>query len=638
VNERLHAADPAITSVFTFTFEGGSPANYVHNPMGMLISISAAERIFGSKDAVGKNIKVSAGKDTLLLSVAGVFEDYHDNSHDRFNIFIHYDEKILRRLQFEADAVSVYGRLLPGISLQAAEESLKKISPEPSFRYLLQPLPAIYFGPRVDGEEARHGDHYSVMILLCISALICFLALANFVNLTTLTLPKRAKELAIKKVVGASQGNLLFNLLRESFIITTLALCLAFVILIATTHWTLPILSLNITTALLKPDPFFILVLCILSGTVGMAPIAMTLPFTRASATQLLSTDTITFPRFRKNVIVFQLGISLSLVVAGLMIHRQINYSMIKEPGRNHDQIIYLPFPADMTEDGLYNLKKHWRDSNPHVVDVIAVSHLPNNINRKPAGKDFFSIEVDDDFLTFFNFSMRGGRWFGPNDSDSAIVNETGKADLALRHARAIGTVANFGGVFNQPDRPVRITRGRLSDYNFLCIRVLEVDIRQTISQMERVFSLGGIPAKVSLMDKKYEDVLEYENRLGRLTGLLTIISGVMACCAIYSLSLSISRERIRTVAVHKIFGAASFDLLKIFVRDFLRQMVVAILIFAPVTYLLLAEWLRTFAYAADFKIADPMISTGFCLTIIYLTCGAQAARMNKENLVQVLK
>jgi putative ABC transport system permease protein len=175
-------------------------------------------------------------------------------------------------------------------------------------------------------------------------------------------------------------------------------------------------------------------------------------------------------------------------------------------------------------------------------------------------------------------------------------------------------------------------------DYNFLCIRILEVNIRGTLALIERMFAEEGTRIRITFLDKNYLHVMEYENRLGTLTGLLTLISGLMACCAIYSLSLSVSRDKLRQIAVHKIFGASMVNLVMLFVRDFARQTGFAILIFAPITYILLGEWLRIFVYAADFSIVDFATAVAYCGVIIFATCGAQAIRLNGRNLVEVLK
>jgi hypothetical protein len=283
-------------------------------------------------------------------------------------------------------------------------------------------------------------------------------------------------------------------------------------------------------------------------------------------------------------------------------------------------------------------MKNHWKDNNPHIVNVIALSHLPDNINRKPLDDDFFYLAVDYDFIDFFRYNMKDGRWFKVNDFDSSIVNEKGRDPQFKNRVKPIGTIQNFAGLYNQPDKPVRIEMATREDYNFLCIRILEVNIRGTLAHIERFFKEDGARIKIAFLDKNYLHVMEYENRLGTLTGLLTLISGLMACCAIYSLSLSVSRDKLRQIAVHKIFGASMVNLVMLFVRDFARQTGFAILIFAPITYMLLSEWLRIFVYAADFTIVDLVTAIAYCGVIIFATCGAQAMRLNGRNLVEVLK
>ena len=127
----------------------------------------------------------------------------------------------------------------------------------------------------------------------------------------------------------------------------------------------------------------------------------------------------------------FQLGISIFLIVASMVMRRQINYSLLKEPGRNHDQVVYVSYPKNLTNADLAGLRTNWKAINPNVVDLMATSQLPDRIRSKELNSDFYFMSVDRGYKDFFDLQMNDGNWFKVNDGDSIIVvNEHGKKSL----------------------------------------------------------------------------------------------------------------------------------------------------------------------------------------------------------------
>jgi putative ABC transport system permease protein len=491
---------------------------------------------------------------------------------------------------------SVYATLVT--DLKTAETEVNRLFPGSSFTYILQPASEIYFGPRVVGESTRHGDIYCVIILGCISLLIIVLAATNFVNLVSLTLPTRSKELAMRKVAGAHRSPLLGLMAKESGAVVIISLLIGIALFVA---FPSPIT--------IQVSPTAIVILVILVLIVIAAPLFPAWAFVKASPGRLLSTDTITFPRMKKVITVFQLGVSISPIIASLVIDRQISRSLIKEPGKNHDQVVYVPYPSQLTRESYNRLKLDWPRNNPNIVELTAVSHTPDNLTSKNIGDDHFRMNVDYDFKDFFRLEMASGRWFGPNDQDSTIVNEVG----ADSYPTNMGIIEDFS------DSPVRITVGK-NDYNFLMIRVLEVDIRSTLTVISRFFEeISGRPVSISYFDKNYAAIIAYEDSLNKLSSLLAIVGCIMACCSIYALSLSRMNDNIKQIVIRKVFGASDSQIVGQLSIQFLQSMLGSIFFFGPLTYLLLREWLRLFAYSARFNWFDPLIAIGVCLVIVLI-------------------
>ncbi len=635
---KFYAADPDITNIFSFEIVDGSLEAFHVKEQAAILSSTMAIKYFGTNQSSGKQIKIYTLGDTLSFTVTAVYRDYPQNSHEEFQGFIKFDSSSIQTLSFNPKETGIYVKLLRG-SKADVENSLNKLTPSRQLGYQLQSLSEIYFGPRVIGEDAMHGDHYSIYILICIAALILFLALTSFVNLTTLSLPYRSKELAIKKLAGSNQADLTMAFAKESFLIVGSSLVIGIVILAFTSQWIKQVLSLDLISFLWDGNLSFMLILMGLFVCISLSPLFVTLRFTGATPNRLLSTDAITFPRFKKAIMFLQLGISIFLIVASMVMRRQINYSLLKEPGRNHDQIVYLSYPKNLTNADLASLRTTWKTTNPNVVDLMATSQLPDRILSKELNSDFYFMSVDRGYKDFFDLQMADGNWFKVNDGDSIIVvNEQGKKSIPSHSANVIGVFKDISGQFNQPEKPVKINVAPYFDYNFLCIRILEVDIRRTVNFLETYFENGGRKAKVSFLSKRFEEWMTYQDRLNSLSALLTIISGLLSCCAVYGLSISIVRDKLKQIAIHKLFGASSLSITQILIREFASQMLMAIVFFGPLTYIILKEILRTFVYQTSFHWLDPLVPLVYCAVIIILLCGFQTLSLNREHLSSALK
>ncbi|HEX6890041.1 MAG TPA: ABC transporter permease [Chryseolinea sp.] len=636
--QKLHSADPSIVDIFTFDVTQGRLRNFTTGVPSIILSASASMQYFGSASSVGKRLSITAIDDTIDVTVAAVFNDFPNNSHENFSGFIVCDNSTINALNFDSSRSAVYGRANEQ-SIHHFQESVDAYLSDNRMSYFLQPITDIYFGPRVIGEDAIHGDSYSIYILLCITSLILFLAVTGFVNLTTLTIPHRSKELAIKKIAGINQLGLLSGFAKESLLIVFISFIMGTIIVFGLKEWIQPILSMDIIYAVRTIDPEVIFLIIFLLMFVGLSPLLITSRFAGATPNRLLSSDSITFPRFKRVIALLQLGISLFLIVASLVVRRQINYSLIKEPGQNHDQIVYLDYPRHLqgTLAGLRSALKQLNNAN--VVDVIATSQLPHRINSKELGTDFYIIKVDPEFKDFFDLDVLGGNWFKANDGDTiVVVSERAKRLMGADTSNLIGTVNSIDNEFNLPEKPLKISKSNVFEYNFLCIRLLEVDIRRTVETLSNYFGTSGTPANIRFLNTRFEQWLDYQDRLNSLSGIMAIISGLLACFSIYGLCVSIVREKIKQIAIHKLFGASVKNITILLVKEFALQLALAILFFSPVTYIVIQEILRSFVYRTHFVWLDPLIPVLYCGMVVTVLCGLQANKLNRSDLTASLK
>lgn len=483
-------------------------------------------------------------------------------------------------------------------------------------------------------DRVKYGEPYCVLILTCISGLIILLAATNFVNLVSLTLPSRAKELAMRKVAGANRPPLLGLLAKESCFVMFVSLVIAIVMLIIAIEPAKKYLSIDITQWLFSNSLSSVAVLIALFISIALAPLVPAWAFVKASPGRLLGTDTITFPRMKRVITVVQLGISLSLIIASLVIDRQITRSLIREPGKNHEQIVYVRWPEGLSKQYVNRLKDDWPRFDAHIVKLITVSQTPDHLTSKNLEDGHYRMNVDYDFKDFFELKMTDGNWFGPNDREKTVVVDGFKSNDTTK----IGVVENFSSQHNLPDVPIRLALGT-EDHNFIMIRILEVDIRNTLVNIERSFKEAtGKPVTVVFLNKNYEKIVAYEDQLNKLSSVLAIISFVMACCAIYALSLSRMNDNMKQIAIRKTFGASDSQIVGRLSLHFLELMLGSLFFFGPITYLLLREWLRNFAYSAKFSWYDPLVSIGICLVIVAIMNLMMLTRVNTNSLKDLLR
>jgi putative ABC transport system permease protein len=635
-DQRIHVTDGDLTEVLYFKAASGSLHTFKSKNRTAMLSASAAIAFFNTIDISGKQISLFSGYDTVTCTVAAVFEDFPANSHDAFEFIVNLDSVTISDLGYDTRRSTVYGKLSPGADLVKTQEKVNQLVQTKNLSYTLQPLPEIYFGRRVTGENARHGDEYSISILLVITGLILFLATITYINLTTLSIPPRAKEIAIKKVAGATHTHLTFLFMRESFFLTSTALLLAALLVAMLSPVTRSYLQIDLPALIKTNADILLIIMGVLFTVVVIAPVIVILKFIRARPTRLLSEESLSFPALKRVITFLQLGTSLFLIVGSLIVQRQINHSLIKEPGRNFYQVAVIPFPQKLNHESFYNLKTEWPRSNAHVVEILGLSHLPSALTGRELNTNWHYLKTDPDFISFFGLKPEQGRWFKGNAENAFVINRKG-IPLANKKSPPIGVIENFGYRYGQSEIPLKIEIGKFSEFNFLCIKVLEVDIRETAVRLS-VFADSRNPAPVSFLDNGFVQWLSYEDKLNSLSRFLALISAILSGCAIYGLSISLARDKAKQIAIHKISGASVVHIIFILVNQLLKPLCLTLLIIGPVAVLLITEWLRKFAYATRPSFADLFIAVGFCSAIVLLTCSYQAMKLNRVSLSASLK
>jgi putative ABC transport system permease protein len=666
--QNVLAVDTTFFKVFDFKLVKGNRETALQSVDGILISQSLAKKYFCDQDPIGKHLAVDS--DEYLIEVVGVFEDVPVHSHFHFDILVSY----LREKSFDPNDPFYswqdfghynYIRLRPGTDAKALEGKLldwarKYIDvTDEQYRYVvahnygfrLQKVTDIHLQSRLRWELEPNGNIEYIYILGAAGLLTLIIACVNFMNLTTARSAERAREIGVRKTLGAGRPQLSSQFLAESVIVALLSVVLAVLVLEAT----IPLF--NLTTGLsLKLDYRSHLIWLIgLGVTIGI--ISGLYPSVYLSSIKphlILKGKMVQTPRgarLRNSLVVFQFAISMMLISAAAIIFNQLQYLQNKNLGFDKEEVIVIHVK---NEDGMENFETFKNEllNIDGVTSVSASSNIPGkqfnqhdissvlNPDHQIGASEAF---VDYDFFKTLNIPVNEGRTFlRENASDTAgalVINETTARQLLLKgspvgqevnwerdgysiQGKIIGVVKDFH--FQSLHEPIRPLVFALSHhaYNYIVVKLETDNFNRTIEKIEKTYKtvepIFGFD--FAFMEDQLNTQYASEKRTA---GILTIFSGIaiaIACFGLFGISMLTFHQKIKEVSVRKVLGATAINLLLLMLGGFTRLIVVAIVIAIPAAWWLMDRWLDNFSYQVSINPAVFIVSALALIVVSWLT------------------
>lgn len=674
------AVDTTFFDVFDFPLVKGDAKTALKSLNGLLISESMAKKYFGAEDPVGKQLLVDS--DSYLVEVVGVFKDVPANAHFHFDFLVSYlREKSLNpgdEYYTWADFGHFnYVRLRPGTDAQALEARLmewsKKYvdwSPE-TFRYFadhnlgfkLQPVTDIHLRSRLRWELEPNGNIEYIYILAVAALLTLIIACVNFMNLTTARSADRAREIGVRKTLGAYRSQLSAQFLSESVILALIAVVVAILII----ESSLPFFNYATGMSFYLDYGKHLLMLAALGAGIGiLAGIYPSFYLSAIRPSLVLKGRLMQSPRgagLRKGLVVFQFSISMVLISAAAIIFDQLDFLKSKDLGFGKEEVIVLPLKNENNTGNFQTLQTELLKI-AGVSSVSGTTNIPGlqfnqngvaNASRPDDDMDSSEALVDYDFLQALGIPLLEGRFFlreNPSDSSGAfVINETAARQLYPEgspvgkeliwerdgyfvRGTVIGVVQDFHfQSLHEPIRPLLLALAR-EEFNYVVIKT----------------SLEDLPAKLAAIEKAYkqfEPVFAFEfafledhlnrqyaseERTARILSAFSAIAVFIACIGLFGMSMLTFQHKIKEVSVRKVLGATPVNLLVLLLGNFTKLIVVAILIAAPLAWWVMDRWLENFSYQVRINPAT-FVTTGLVLVVIawgtlsYFT--VRAARLN---------
>ncbi len=697
---RFFFADSTLLDIFTFNFLEGNPEQALRNPFGVLLSASTARKYFGNSPALGKSLRLD-GRYSLL--VTGVFADFPDNSHIHIDIMANY-QTMFATLSPEASEILprnwIISHSYTYVLLKPNQNPARIDAGFPGFltahvpkafakdiEYHLQPLKDIHLRSDLLAEVEPVGNITQVYIFVAIAVATLLIAGINFVNLSTARSLRRAKEVGMRKVLGAEKILLIGQFLAESLLLSLLAFFFSVLLLIAFLPFFNDLTDKHFTLVSVFSDGRLWLEFGAVFLVTGL--LAGIYPAFFISAFEPISSLKGEFSGgrgrggfLRKTLLVFQFSASVGLMIATLVIFRQLQYIRTIPLGFAKEQTLTIAYKVwdinaifTAPNDSIYNRLEAFRQNllaNPGIKDVTLSDQRPGQgILRRgliPEGfteKDnlfAMSMKVDYNFIPAYQMQMIAGRNFSPaygSDKDHGfIINETAVKrygwktpdhaigrrikllDKDVKEGTVVGVVKDFHAesLFQPIDALVMDIDDRA--LNVFSIKMRSDQINKTIASVHKSWD-AWFPEKdfqYDFLDKGLNDQYQKEEKLGITIGYFAGLAVFVSCLGLLGLIALVARQRNREIGIRKVLGASAGGIVALLSKDFILLIVISILISSPLAWWTMHQWLAHFAYSIGVSWWMIALSAGGMVLIALLTLCIQAIKAAFTNPLRSLR
>ena len=672
--------DNAFFSVFDFKLIHGNVQKALIGPNDVVITQSIAARLFGpdwqrSNNVLGQQILFNKDR---LLSVAGVAFDPPTNSHIQFDVLLssRYDELNSRHYNWESNNYHTYILLDPNADAQALNHKLYKhlgkyVSNASDITLYLQPLSQIYLYSDFDFQTdwSKTSDIVYVRIFLAVGLIVLLIALSNFVNLSTARAIKRAKEVGVRKVIGALHKQLVTQFLSESLIMTFLSICLALLLL----QLMLPLLNDISMKSLRIPflEPYFLL--SIIGFTLLVSLMAGIYPAFYLSNFQPVKVLKGFFSSrsgelFRRCLVVGQFTFSVVLIIGTIVIYQQLTFVQNKNLGFDKSQLLYVALKNDLPAKALLmknDLQNHTSIASAslasnNLIDVVRSTGAVEWEGKSPEDKILLThMNVDYDFLSTTGITLISGRNIDPDissDTTSAyLINETAANQMGWSPAEALGKKLAMWGYKGEvvgvvKDFHFRPMTAGIEPFLFrywprescsgLFVKAKANHIQEAIAVIEKIYKKHDPQSSLyfQFVDEGLQNQYRIEQNTGRIVLCFSILAILVSCLGLFGLATYTAEQRIKEIGVRKVLGASVGSIVKLLSQDFVKLVFIAIVIASPMAWWGMDHWLEDFAYKINMQWWMFALSGITAMIIALLTVSYHSIKSAMANPVKNLR
>jgi putative ABC transport system permease protein len=676
----IYLTDKNFFNFFDFHLVKGDTATVLKDPNSIVLSETTAKKYFGNDDPIGKTLEFNKKQQ---LKVTGIAADVPLNSHLQFDMVIPLE--LCRPIQPDWFTQWPNNGLFTYVQLNPAVDPKQLSTQFPSFmeKYLgeyyarsgfkmgltIQPLKDVYFSTDAL-DNVKHGYKKMVYIFMSIAILILLIACINFINLATARATDRAKEIGLRKVLGAVRKQLVSQFMMESILFATVASMLSFglVKLLMPAYSNLLGYQLPSFWNDIRVYGFIISVIIIVGLLAGSYPAFLLSSFTPIESLKGKLKTGLKGVFFRKALVVFQFGISVLLIVSVIVIMSQMNYLRNTDLGFNKEQSMIVRFD-NLSISAKKNQFKNELLSIPAVNSVSLMSGEPGGFHdgysfeseAKPDEKMLFSTEFTDlDFVKTLGLKIIAGRdlseSFTTDSASAVLINRNAANKLGYTpeqavgkwirnvsrdslHRTIVGVVEDYHYVsLKDPIGPLVISPGR--DRRLALIKIKTDRLPSTIASIKKIYTAAApdYPFEYNFLDEQFDRHYKTEAKQQAVLGIFSAIAIFIACLGLFGLASYTAIKRTKEIGVRKVLGSSIQNICFLLSKDLLRPVLLGTLLATPVGYYAMSKWLQSFAYRIDLHWWMFGVAVFTALVIALLTVGSQAIKAAVANPVKSLR
>ncbi len=678
--KRFVLADSTVFRVFSFRFIQGDPATALNAPRSVVLTESMAAKYFGSEPPLGKEISVDMNNDGTFVdfAVTGIVADVPAQSSIRFDFLGSFSSQTdsfsawsletiftFVLLREKADPSEIAATLPGFITRQRGRES--------SVSLHLQPLRDVRLHSPYSGQMEQPGDITTVAIFSTVAIFILLIACINFINLSTARSMRRAREVGMRKVLGAYRRQLMRQFVSESTLVTVLSVALGVVL----ADMMLPTLNaiadkqLTISSMWSVGGAAFLVALSVVTG-IGSSvyPAYLLSSFSPLAVMRQGSSGRGGGAFLRKALVVLQFTISVALLIGTAIAYQQLNLIRTKNLGFDRDQVLVLPL-----NDEIRRKEEVIRNEVTQYPGVVSMSLSEQVPGRAGNGSGYimegmeerdgsYRLFIDREFLKTYRIELAAGRDFSadrPRDSEDAfLVNEyfvrargmksaseaLGKT-LSVFHAgkekkgTIIGVVKDFHIMsLHNNIQELFLTIMPADKMNFVSVRIGGGDLNNTLSFLRSVWAreAPAYPFDYYFVDDDFDRIHRADQQTGQVFAVFAGLALLAACLGLFGLASYAAEQRTKEVGIRKVLGASIPGVISLLAREFTIMVAAAVLLSWPIAYFTMNQWLEEFAYRTEISWWVFLLAGGLALVIALLTVSIQALRAARANPVEALR
>jgi putative ABC transport system permease protein len=694
--ESLYLADASFTRIFDFPVLFGDEINSLKDPHTVILTEQTAQKVFGQTDVVGKTLRMD--RDSTPYKITAVVQ-VPDNSHLQFNML--FSEASLnsaedfirfRNSDWSSNTFVTYLLLKNSTKEQTGQKITELVRRNRQgaqagvSSFYLQPLTDIHFySDGLEGQMGKTGNIAHVYVFGLVALFVLFIACINYMNLTTARFSSRSKEIAVRKVAGASQKNLVKQFLTEASLMTAIALLLALVIV------ALVLPSFNAFTEKelsLGRGADYRVWLIVLSTAFIMGLLSGIYPafFQSRLKPYLLLKNKLAIGKghlsLRRVLVVFQFALSIVMIVATLVVYQQMKYIDQKDLGFNKEQLLVIDINSGQVRRSAETVKAELAKL-PAVKSVSVSSRVPGEwkvmpkvqvkgpSNKATKGEDVYYMAIDEQFLQTFQVNLHKGRNFsGTNrgDSTNVLINESAAKLLGITEPAGqvveVPSVA-FSGNASPLEEPFRArVIGIVKDFNYQSLRekvapmilayqanpVHSIDYFtarvETANAAATLKSIEAVLEKIdeshlfeyNFLDKQWDLFYREDQKRQVIFFSVAALTIFIACLGLFGLATYAAEQRIKEIGIRKVLGASVNNIVGLLSTDFLKLVGIAALIAFPVAWWAMNKWLEDFEYRIAISWTTFLLAAGIAIIIALLTISFRTVKAALTNPVKNLR